>query len=326
MSRHFVEKEQWNDPWLRGLRRDTKLIWFYIRDHVDAAGVWDANYEDAEDQIGFTREGVKIDWDTVLTELNTPYVSKLKNSSAPVFTVPQVRIIDGGKWWLPKYIIFQHGTRLVDSPDDNDRKGNFLKPVFKSLRKHRIYDAFTQYFPAVEIIRSIKNEATDSPFVKPSIEEVKALADQKYKDMGPIYAELFWHHYNTAAWLIEGKVPKCTWENLLAKWHTTWLTRQKKGNVRESVWEKQKRIELLKEEIEKHKRNTYRKEGGLADLIKPEALAEIRRCKGLIETLEAEIKAGPTGEIKKEPNENSRNPKNTEVRPEQRVKDTHLPN
>jgi hypothetical protein len=45
MSKRFTDTEKWNDPWFRKLPSEYKLLWLFILDMCDVAGVWKADVE-----------------------------------------------------------------------------------------------------------------------------------------------------------------------------------------------------------------------------------------------------------------------------------------
>ena len=40
MAKRMSETEKWKDPWFEGLSKDFKLIWLYLLDDCDNAGIW----------------------------------------------------------------------------------------------------------------------------------------------------------------------------------------------------------------------------------------------------------------------------------------------
>ena len=86
--KRFTETDKWKDSWFRKLPAEVKLAYLYVLDNCDAAGVWDADYELADFQIG-----VAVGWPKVIDTLGD-----------------RLQILPTGKWFLTRFIPFQYGT------------------------------------------------------------------------------------------------------------------------------------------------------------------------------------------------------------------------
>jgi len=105
VMKRFTETLKWNDPWFRKLTPQNKLIWGWLVDNCDHAGVIEPDMELASFQIGMV---MGID---TLSELG----ERLWN-------------FDDKKWLIVKFIEFQYGEISHDCRGHN--------PVFASLTKH----------------------------------------------------------------------------------------------------------------------------------------------------------------------------------------------
>lgn len=85
--KRFTETQKWSDPWFMDLSGTAKLLWFYLLDNCDNAGVIRFNPKLAAVQIG------KLIEEKHFAEL-----------------VGRVQPLDGGKLWIPAFIQFQYGT------------------------------------------------------------------------------------------------------------------------------------------------------------------------------------------------------------------------
>lgn len=45
MASRFTNSEKWRNPWFRRLPSPAKLVWLYLNDECDHAGIWTADYE-----------------------------------------------------------------------------------------------------------------------------------------------------------------------------------------------------------------------------------------------------------------------------------------
>jgi hypothetical protein len=90
--KRFTETEKWRDSWFQNLSPEAKLVFTYIADTCDAAGVWDPNERMAEFSIG-----KKLNWAKVYGELR-----------------PKIARLASGKIMLIRFIDFQYG-KLTES-------------------------------------------------------------------------------------------------------------------------------------------------------------------------------------------------------------------
>lgn len=99
MAKRFTDTEKWEDPWYRRLSINYRMLWMYILDKCDSAGVWKADLEYAghiilDDWKAFNR-------DKVLEVLNG-----------------RVHILGEGeseKWFIANFIKFQYGHLISTS-------------------------------------------------------------------------------------------------------------------------------------------------------------------------------------------------------------------
>lgn len=87
MPKRFTDTEKWKKPFIRGLQGSYKLLWFYILDDCDHAGIWQVDFEVARIRIG---EAVDM------------------NEALRLFG-GRVHQINKFRWFLPDFINFQYG-------------------------------------------------------------------------------------------------------------------------------------------------------------------------------------------------------------------------
>ena len=57
MAKRFSETKIWDDIWYQNLSLEWKIVWKYLCDRCDEAGIWKINFQLADFQIG-----KKIKW------------------------------------------------------------------------------------------------------------------------------------------------------------------------------------------------------------------------------------------------------------------------
>lgn len=93
MAKRFTDSEKWKKRWFRQLPIGMKLLWVYICDNCNIAGVWDVDLELAEFMIG-----VKIDESEALEKMGK-----------------QIQIINGSKWLVKDFVPFQYGDLVPNN-------------------------------------------------------------------------------------------------------------------------------------------------------------------------------------------------------------------
>jgi len=89
MAKRFTDTEKWDRPWFRNLSVDHKLLWYFILDKCNIAGVW---YVDLE-MAGFMLK-TTFDYDGVLE----------------AFLKQIVTLDDGARWWIKDFPRFQYSS------------------------------------------------------------------------------------------------------------------------------------------------------------------------------------------------------------------------
>jgi hypothetical protein len=87
MAKRFTDTDKWKRPWFRTLPNDLKVVWFYLLDQCDHAGVWCADFELMRFQTG-----VHFDAET----LEQAFDGKIKR-------------IEDDKYFIPSFVEFQYG-------------------------------------------------------------------------------------------------------------------------------------------------------------------------------------------------------------------------
>lgn len=109
--KRFTETEKWRDPWFQKLSIENRTLWLWLCDRVDNSGVIDICWPicNAETSLTFTEEAMNSFGDRV---------EKLSN----------------GKWWIPKFTLFQFGELSTD------QKHKVHASIIKLLKIHSLTD------------------------------------------------------------------------------------------------------------------------------------------------------------------------------------------
>lgn len=106
MAKRFTDTSKWRRPWFRQLSKEAKLVWGYLCDECDHAGIWIADF----DLISF-----QLDFRVTEVQLKTWLGDKL------------VRV-DHDKYFIPSFFEYQYG----DAKDGFKAKQSAIK-ILKSF-------------------------------------------------------------------------------------------------------------------------------------------------------------------------------------------------
>lgn len=88
MAKRFTDTDKWKKPFIRSMKAPYKLLWLYILDECDHAGIWQVDIEVAQIKIG----------------------EKLNIKDALKFFDGKIYVFDNGcKWFVYDFIDFQYG-------------------------------------------------------------------------------------------------------------------------------------------------------------------------------------------------------------------------
>lgn len=102
MAKRFTATDKWQDEWFSDLEQDMKLVWLYLLDSCDHAGIWKRNIKLLQYHTGTVKKQLEIE-------------TTLGNRICP---------FDNDKWFIPKFLKFQYSNGL-----------NSDMPAIKSVRE-----------------------------------------------------------------------------------------------------------------------------------------------------------------------------------------------
>ena len=117
MAKRLTDSNKWNDNWFNDLPADIKLVWLYILDTCDHAGVYKVSFKSIRFYTGTEKSESQI-------------LEYLKE---------RIYIADGDKWFIPKFITFQYknfftsNTPAIKSARELLISHNIIKPNDNSL-------------------------------------------------------------------------------------------------------------------------------------------------------------------------------------------------
>jgi hypothetical protein len=200
MAKRFTDTDKWKKGFIRNLPAKYKLLWLYILDDCNHAGIWDTDFEVASIRIG--------------SKINSTEAAKVFESQIKIFD-------DGNKWFIPKFIDFQYGTL-----NENSRPH---QAVIKLLDKYDVYNI--EGISPVDVAGfegEIKNPVKVKRFKKPTLQEVLSYCVEREN---AVEGTKFFDFYESNGWKV-GKNPMKDWKAAVRNWEkNSYETAQsKKGN------------------------------------------------------------------------------------------------
>jgi len=184
--KRFTETNKWSDPWFRKLKPEEKLIWIWILDNCDHAGVIDFDNELASFHIGYA---YPID---TLSKFGERVVK-----------------LDCGKFFIVKFVEFQYGQLSESCKGHN--------PVFASIKKH-----FPKGYPKGMHTPQDKDKDKDKDKdggvgvnINPSLDAVKLCCAKT--GLPESDAVWFWNKCESNGWTNGGQKIK-SWPHTIAAW------------------------------------------------------------------------------------------------------------
>ena len=213
MAKRMTDTDKWKKRFLRELKPQHKLLWFYILDDCNHAGIWDVDIEVASIRVG----------------------EELIYDMLPQSFLDKIVIFDNGdKWFIPEFIDFQYGELNPNS--------NVHKSVIALLQKYNLegYLKGSQTLPEGVQDKDkdkdiVKAKAKVKRFVKPTIEEVSDYCNERNNDVD---AEKFYDYYSSNGWKV-GKNAMKDWKASVRTWEKNTAQQQKVSQPKQvlTAWE-----------------------------------------------------------------------------------------
>ena len=192
MANRFRDTTIWNEDWYCNLGGEYMLLWDYICDNCDNAGVWKPN------KIGFERStGLKVNLDSFLKKVNGDK--------------KRIIALDNGRWFLPGFIKYQWFTKkdsfdLVLSIPHHLNLYNLLKSNNINVLSLRGCQGVREGLPT-HLVRDINTESINKKDLEVVKEKkVKPKVDKTWEVSWPWESESFKSKW--LEWKIYQKVDK----------------------------------------------------------------------------------------------------------------------
>jgi len=213
MAKRMTDTDKWKKRFLRDLKPQHKLLWFYILDDCNHAGIWDVDIEVASIRVG----------------------EELIYDMLPQAFLDKIVIFDNGdKWFIPEFIDFQYGELNPTS--------NVHKSVIALLEKYNL-EGYVKGSQGVQSTLNNKDKDKDKDivkakvkrFVKPTIEDIFNYCSERENNVD---IRRFFDYYESNGWKV-GKNPMKDWKASVRTWEKNTTQQQKVSQPKQvlTAWE-----------------------------------------------------------------------------------------
>lgn len=156
MAKRFTDTGKWKKEFIKGLPAKMKLLWFYILDDCDHAGIWEVDMEVASLRIGET-----ITYEEAFIALGE-----------------KIHPLGKNKWFIRDFIFFQYG--------DLRESNRMHQSVISILKKNQI--------PLVSPFEGAKDKEQDKDKVKDKVKDTPAeiIVEVVPRETGILPREMIW--------------------------------------------------------------------------------------------------------------------------------------
>lgn len=187
MAKRFTDTDKWKKGFIRNLPSKYKLLWLYILDDCNHAGIWETDFEVASIRIG----------------------SKISEKEACKVFAEQIKIFDNGnKWFIAKFVDFQYGTL-----NENSRPH---QAVIKVLDKYDVYNIKGINPDDIAGLDIEIKKPTIKRFVEPTIDEVETYCNERDNRVDSMK---FHNYYSSNGWMV-GRNKMRDWKSAVRHWES----------------------------------------------------------------------------------------------------------
>jgi hypothetical protein len=209
MSKHrFTNTDKWNDKWFHGLTPHAKLLFMFLTENCDNAGIYEIDMNFLVFLTGLTEDQLK----DAIDQIRGSYVISK----------------DKTRLWLKNFLKHQKKLPLND-------KNNNHKQILMILRENVRNES--KFMGCSEMIALIPNESAYAidkenvpkiprhQFIKPTLTEVSNYMKSLKFDDYEREADRFMHHFESNGWKV-GRNPMKSWVGAVNTWIMNWYDRR----------------------------------------------------------------------------------------------------
>lgn len=213
MAKRFTDTEKWKKGFVRSLPPAYKLLWLYMLDDCDNAGVWQVEVEVASIRIG--------------AKLNEKEALKLFGNNIISFD-------EGSKWFIKEFVKFQQGVNHIAELNSNS---NPHKSILRIVEQYKLLELEDN---PIEVIEEVKQSKKSKRFKKPTLDELEHYCIER---QNKVDVQKFYNFYESNGWKV-GKNPMKDWRASVRTWESNSFNdnKQSKTQTQLNSWQKARDI------------------------------------------------------------------------------------
>jgi len=218
MAKRFTDTEKWKKGFVRSLPPAYKLLWLYMLDDCDNAGVWQVEVEVASIRIG--------------TKLNEKEALKLFGNNVISFD-------EGSKWFVKEFVKFQQGVSHIAELNSNS---NPHKSILRIVEQYKLLELEDN---PIEVIEEVKQAKKSKRFKKPTLDELEHYCIER---QNKVDIQKFFNFYESNGWKV-GKNPMKDWRASIRTWESNSFDDKKQSKTQNQLNSWQKARDIINKNI-----------------------------------------------------------------------------
>jgi len=211
MAHRLTNTEKWQDAWFSELSPNGKLLFMFLYENCDNAGIYEINKKFMLFLLGLNEDELK----TAIGELNKSYVKSK----------------DGKRVWLKNFLKHQKKLPLNHKNSAHKQIIVLLEENIADVDKFKGIKEMANLIPIdPEKPKKTRNNpqrtTPSTKFTKPSVQEVQEYMKEKEFKLAEKEGERFWHWFESNGWKV-GRNPMKSWKGAVTSWLHNWYDRNK---------------------------------------------------------------------------------------------------
>jgi len=218
MAKRFTDTEKWKKGFVRNLPPAYKLLWLYMLDDCDNAGVWQVEVEVASIRVG--------------AKLNEKEALKLFGNNVISFD-------EGSKWFVKEFVKFQQGVSHIAELNSNS---NPHKSILRIVEQYKLLELEDN---PIEVIEEVKQAKKSKRFKKPTLDELEHYCIER---QNKVDIQKFFNFYESNGWKV-GKNPMKDWRASIRTWESNSFDDKKQSKTQNQLNSWQKARDIINKNI-----------------------------------------------------------------------------